>query len=85
MDQLIGTIQKVTILRDENGYRKFYVLEKHKGRIPVSKKFYPNFRKTVKKYIRGLKNGEVIDCEIIKINKRKDCFILKLVNEPPTN
>lgn len=84
MDKLIGTIQKVSVLIDENGQTEFYVRGEHKARIPVSKEFYPNFRTTVKKYIYGLKHGQIIDCEIIRTNRRKDCFILKLQIEPTT-
>lgn len=60
------------------------VLGEHKATIPIKKEFYPNFRTTIKKYIYGLKNGEILDCEIIKINRKKDSFVLKLIIEPPT-
>jgi len=85
MDKLIGTIQKVSVLINENGKSEFYVLGEHKATIPIKKEFYPNFRTTAKKYIYGLKNGEIIDCEIIKINKRKDGFVLKLLIEKPAD
>ena len=84
MEELIGTIQKVSVLINENGKSEFYVLGEHKATIPIKKEFYPNFRTTVKKYIYGLKNGEILDCEIIKINRKKDSFVLKLIIEPPT-
>lgn len=85
MNELIGTIQNVSVVINENGQTEFYVLGEHKARIPITKEFYPTYRTTAKKYIYGLKNGEIMDCEVIKINKRKDCFILKLLIEPPSN
>ena len=85
MNELIGTIQKVSVLINENEQTEFFVLGEHKAIVPIKKEFYPNFRTTAKKYTYGLKNGEIIECEIIKINKRKDCFILKLLIEPPMN
>lgn len=85
MDKLINTIQKVSVVINENGKSEFYVLGEHKATIPIKKEFYPNFRTTAKKYIYGLKNGEIIDCEIIKINKRKDGFVLKLLIEKPAD
>lgn len=85
MDKLIGTIQKVSVLINENEQTEYYVLGKHKARVPIKKEFYPNFRTTAKKYTYGLKNGEIIECEIIGINKKKDSFILKLTIEPPMN
>lgn len=84
MEKFIGTIQKVSVLINENGKSEFYVLGEHKATIPIKKEFYPNFRTTVKKYIYGLKNGEILDYEIIKINRKKDSFVLKLIIEPPT-
>lgn len=85
MDKLIGEIQKVSVKINEDGKSEFYVLGEHKARITTKKEFYPNFKTTVKEYIYGLKNGEIIDCEIISINNKKDSFITKLINEPPTN
>lgn len=85
MDKLIGTIQKVSVVINENGKSEFYVLGEHKAGIPILKEYYPNFRTTAKKYVYGLKNGEIIDCEVVKINKRKDSFVLKLLIEKPTD
>jgi ribosomal protein S1 len=84
MEKLIGTIQKVSVLINEDEKPEFYVLGKHKATIPINKALYPNFRTTAKKYTYGLKNGEIIDCEIVKINSKKDSFVLKLTIEPPT-
>ena len=85
MEKLIGTIQKVSVLINEDGKPDYFVLGEHKATIPVKKEFYPNFRTTAKKYTYGLKNGEIIDCEIIKINSKKNSFVLKLLIEPPMN
>lgn len=85
MKKFIGTIQKVSVLINEDGIPDYFVLEKHKGTIPIKKEFYPNFRTTAKKYTYGLKNGEIIDCEIVKINSKKNSFVLKLLIEPPMN
>lgn len=85
MEKLIGTIQKVTISINENGKPEYFVLGEHKATVPIKKEFYPNFRTTAKKYTYGLKDGEIIECEIIKINRKKDRFVLKLTIEPPIN
>jgi len=85
MEKLIGTIQKTTVSINESGKLEYFVLGKHKATVPIKKEFYPNFRTTAKKYTYGLKNGEIIDCEIIKINRKKDSFVLKLTIEPPIN
>jgi hypothetical protein len=84
MKRLIGTIQEVSVIFNENEKTEYYVLGEHKATVPIKKEFYPNFRTTAKKYTYGLKNGEIIECEIIKINRKKDSFVLKLIIEPPT-
>lgn len=85
MAELIGTIQKVNVVINENGKSEFYVLGAHKGVIPIIKEYYPNSRTTAKEYVYGLKNGEIIDCKVVKINKRKDSFVLKLLIEKSTD
>jgi len=85
MEKLIGTIQKVSVLINEDGKPDYFVLGEHKATIPIKKEFYPNLRTTAKKYTYGLKNGEIIDCEIIKINSKKNSFVLKLLIELPIN
>ena len=83
MEQYVGTIQKTVVVRNELDHTEFYVLGVHKGSAPALKEFYPNFRKAARNHIFGIKHGEIIDCEIIRINKRRDSFILKLPLEPP--
>ncbi|QTE22093.1 hypothetical protein [Polaribacter cellanae] len=82
---LIGTVQKVNVVINKNGETEYFVFGKYKAIIPIKKEFYPNFRTTAKKYTYELKDGDEIECEIIKINKKRDCFILKLLIEPPSN
>lgn len=84
MDELIGTVQSVTVIINENNRKEFYVQDEHKASIPVTKKSYPGFRAVVKKYISGLKHQQIIECEIIRINRRKNCYVLKLP-EPHTS
>lgn len=85
MDKLIGTIQETKVVRNQEIRPEFYVLGEHKARIPISKKFYPNSKSAVREYLNKLENGEIINCEVIKINTKKDAFILKLLNEPKIN
>ncbi len=87
MDQLIGTKQKVNVVVNKQGQPEFYVLGKHEALIPVTKEFYPDSisRKNIKWFIYNLKDGEILNCEIVRINKRKDSFILKLLLELTAN
>lgn len=79
LTNLIGTIQKTTVIIDEYGQRRFYVLGEYAARIPLSKEYYSNFRSGAKKFVDELRHGQIIDCEVVKINKRKDLFILMLL------
>lgn len=79
MEKLVGTIQKVSVEINESGKHEFYVLGEHKARVSIKKEFYPNLKASLKKYVNGLKNDEIIDCEIIRINNKRDGFVLKLI------
>lgn len=80
--QLIGTVQKVKVVKKDGENIKYLVLNKHKARIPVMQEHYPNFRASAKKFIEKLENEQVIDCFVMRMNKTKDCFVLKLLIEP---
>ncbi|WP_026808550.1 S1 RNA-binding domain-containing protein [Arenibacter latericius] len=84
-DQLIGTIQNVSVVIGKEGQPEFYVLGKHKAIIPVRREIYPNSISRLKEFVYNLKDGEEINCEVLGINKRKDSFILKLLLEPTDN
>lgn len=84
MNKLVGTIQSVSVVINENDHHEFYVQGEHKAKIPILKKYYPNSRTTAKKYIYGLKDGQTIDCEVIRVNKKKNGFVLRLLIESQT-
>lgn len=84
MDSFIGTVQKVLVKKKLNGSREFYVQSKYKARIPVTRTYYPNNRVYVRQFLARLEEGQIIDCEVIKISKRKDLFVLKLLIDPKT-
>lgn len=81
MDALIGTIQKIKVVKNENGYLEFYVLDKYTAYFPLTKILYPDSKSAVKAYFKSLKNGDILDGEVIKINIRKGAFVLKLLSE----
>lgn len=82
MDELVGTIQKVHVVTSGNGKTVFYVLGKHMGKLPMLHEFYPTSIPTIRQYIYRLQDGDLIDCEVIRINSKKDCFILRLKFDP---
>lgn len=82
LQNLIGTVQKVKVLKKDNEPIDYYVLRKYKARIPISQAYYPNFRTSAEKFINQLENEQEIDCLIMRMNKTKDSFILKLLIKP---
>lgn len=79
LNNLIGTIQDVKMKITEDGKREFCIKEKYKTAIPLNKINYPKCRTKAKHIIYNLENNEVIQCEIIKINKKKRMFVSKLL------
>lgn len=82
LDKLIGTIQNVSVVINENGHREFYVQGKHKAKVPVTKEHYPQLKAVARTYISGLEDGDTIDCEVVRINNKRDMFVLRLLIEP---
>ncbi len=77
MENLIGKIVNVKVLRPNNLELYFLVNEKYYASLPVSNLIYPENNKQVYKAICNLKHEESIHCEIIGINKLKKLFLLK--------
>jgi ribosomal protein S1 len=80
MMDLIGTIQVTTVRKGENKKLEFYVLDKFKASIPISKEFYPKSKPVVKEILKKLKDQDILFCEVIRINRKKGGFTLKLLN-----
>ncbi|MGW8124047.1 hypothetical protein ACV07N_15415 [Roseivirga echinicomitans] len=85
LDYLIGTTQEVEVRISEEGKKEYYILGEYRGTLPVNKLLYPEDEKPdVKDFIDELEDGDVIDCEVLKLNKDKISFQLRLVekNQP---
>ena len=74
----LGTTQPVQVIIDENGYHQFYLLGKHLGKVPFTKEHYGTLRKQVKKFAHNLKEGQIVECKVLGINRKKHWLILKL-------
>lgn len=79
LDNLIGTIQQAVVKITEDGKKEFYIKGKYKTAIPLNKINYPECRTRAKHLIRNLENNDIIQCEIMKINKKKRMFVSKLL------
>lgn len=77
MEAMVGTKQQVFVMVIR-GKKTFFVDGMHKARAPITKLWYPDYKDKAKDYIEGLQDGQTIFCEVIKISKKKDCFIIKL-------
>jgi hypothetical protein len=79
IDALIGTTQQVIVTRNDNDHLSFKVLGKYNAGVPMLKAFYPNSLPVAKKYLNNLQNEQTIYCEVVKMNKKRDGLILKLL------
>jgi ribosomal protein S1 len=79
IDTLIGTTQQVTVTRNDSDHLSFKVLGKYNAGVPMLKAFYPNTLPEAKKYLNNLQNEQIIYCEVVKINKKRDGLVLRLL------
>lgn len=75
---IIGTIQLVNVKVDENGRYSFSVFDKFVVSIPIQKTIYPTTHRVIRSYLKDLKDGDLIYCELLKTNVKKDKLIAKL-------
>lgn len=66
-----GEILPVNVVIQENRKISFFIENKYLGILEVSPRRYPDNLIQVKRAIRNLKDGDIIHCEIIKINRNK--------------
>tara|TARA_A100000171_G_scaffold30767_1_gene29013 strand:- start:1938 stop:2759 length:822 start_codon:yes stop_codon:yes gene_type:complete len=80
LNYLIGTKQEAVVKISEEGKKEYYILGKYRGTLSVNKLLYPDEEKLyVKNFIADLEDGDLIDCEVVKINKDNISFQLKLI------
>jgi len=77
IEEFVGTKQEVTVMSID-GKKVFFVKGVHKAIAPITKLWYPNDKGMAKEYKNNLQDGQVIYCEVLKISKRKDCFVIRL-------
>ncbi len=81
LDHLVNTIQPVHISIDDLGKKQFMVHGKYHARIPMLKSIYQEGKQEARIKLSQLQHDDVISCEILRINKSKDAFILRLLSE----
>lgn len=79
LNELIGTIQEVKTIITEENKKEYYIKDKYKTSIPITKTIYPKYKTKAKSLIQNLTHNSVIKCEIIEINKQKRKFVSKLI------
>jgi len=75
--QMLGKSVSVEIFKDTSMIPDLLVEGKYSGCMPINKTIYPNHRSRTHKAIKKLKNGDIIHCSVIKINKVKRSITLK--------
>ncbi|MDR2148863.1 MAG: hypothetical protein LBE91_20680 [Tannerella sp.] len=77
-EQYVGKSVQVKVYRNAGGYVKYMVEDRFVAEFAVRRAIYGKDRVFMRKAIFMLRDGEIIDCEVIKITKRT-LFILKLL------
>jgi len=78
---LVGTVQDVTVEITEDRKVKLWVLDKYKAKVSLNAGVYESQLGIAKVFYSGLSHGQIIQCEILKINKSMSSFKLKLLLE----
>lgn len=80
LERFVGTIQKVILRIDENGYRHYKFDDRFYGTIPVVGIYYgnKNQRQKVRDFLKTMITGSELNCEVISILAKKRKFILKV-------
>ncbi len=73
IEKQIGAVLPVNVVKD-NGETRYLVENKYNASLPVTKTQYPNNLTQIKRAVRKLIDGDIIHCEIIKVNRTKRSF-----------
>jgi len=82
VEEYIGKITWVQIVRGENTMPYFMIEGKYKGDLPVTKTHYPTKKKKVRKLREQWENGDIIQCEILEYKPHRG-FIIKWIDDEP--
>ncbi|MCL2510583.1 MAG: hypothetical protein FWF09_00870 [Bacteroidales bacterium] len=82
VEEYIGKITWVQVVRGENTMPYFMIEGKYKGDLPVTKTHYPTKKKKVRKLREQWENGDIIQCEILEYKPHRG-FIIKWIDDEP--
>ena len=77
VEKLVGEILPVKIIKIDDEKTSYLVNEKYNATLPTISTIYPTNKKIIKSAIKNFKNGDLIHCEIIKVNKLNKTLQLK--------
>ena len=77
IEQLIGKILPVRVLKASDNNVTYIVQDRFSATLLINNLIYPENKLKIKKAIRNLEDGEIINCEILSVNKPKRTFQLK--------
>ncbi|WP_347841546.1 hypothetical protein [uncultured Draconibacterium sp.] len=77
VEKLVGEILPVKIIKTNDDKTDYLVNEKYNATLPTINSIYPTNKKIIKSAIKNFKNGDLIHCEILKVNKLNKTLQLK--------
>jgi len=77
IEKLEGEILPVKIIKTDDEKTSYLVNEKYNATLPTISAIYPTNKKIIKSAIKNFKHGDIIHCEVLKVNKLKKTLQLK--------
>ncbi|WP_421919831.1 hypothetical protein [Marinifilum sp.] len=77
VEKLIGDILPVKVVKSNSDKTDYLVNGKYNATLPPKSSIYPTKKQLIKNAIKNLKNGDVIHCEVLKIDKLNNTLQLK--------
>ena len=77
VEKLVGEILPVKIIKINDDKTSYLVNEKYNATLPTTTSIYPTNKKVIKRAIKNFKNGDLIHCEVLKVNKVNKTLQLK--------
>lgn len=81
LNSLIGSIAEVVVRKNEQNKNVFQVKEKYFGSLTITKPLYLDRKSKAKLIAQNLRDNDILSCEIIGVNKRKQTLQIKFTNE----
>jgi DNA-directed RNA polymerase subunit E'/Rpb7 len=80
LETLVGTVQQATVTFNKLQKREYYIEGKYQCTVAILKALQPTpTRRNMRSYLKTLKDGDTIQCEVLSCNHKKKRLTIKLI------